>query len=485
MTEDRSVSTGLDDSWRGVDEGWGRRAVEFATLSEPTNCREYLAMHHRLGVDAGDRLLDVACGAGLAVELAGLRGARCAGIDASPRLIAVARDRNPDADLRVGDMHSLPWEDDAFDIVTSFRGIWGTTPGAIAEVHRVLIPGGQVGLTVWGHIKASPGAWALAPFSLAAAPKVQNQAAMVALGRPGAGEALLQDAGFTNVERIDVPFVFEFADPETYARALASTGPAFEAIEAVGEAAFLQSAVETAREKVREGLPLRASVAVVGYIASKPAGPTYVSNHAATLRIGEPGVGFLAAPSHTPEAQRLFDDDVEGVGYVTNVSRLWAYMPAALDGLSDLMSQATRAGSLTLMQRAVLVTAAASTLGDSYCSLAWGKKLAAESGSDVAVAVLRGEDQKLDTAEQALAQWARAVAADPNAISAADLQVLRDAGFDDEQIFAITTFVALRLAFSSINDALGARPDRRLGSSMPETVVSAVTFGRPLESDHE
>ena len=216
MTEDRPVSTGLDDGWRGVDEGWGRRAVEFATLSEPTNCREYLALHHRLGVDAGDKLLDVACGAGLAVELAGLRGAQCAGIDASPRLLAVARDRNPDADLRVGDMHALPWDDDAFDIVTSFRGIWGTTPRAIAEVHRVLVPGGRVGLTVWGHIKASPGAWALAPFSLAAAPKVQNQAAMVALGRPGAGEALLQDAGFTNVERVDIPFVFEFADPEMY-----------------------------------------------------------------------------------------------------------------------------------------------------------------------------------------------------------------------------------------------------------------------------
>ncbi len=485
MTEDRALSARLDDSWRGVDEGWGRRAVEFATLSEPTNWREYLAMHHRLGVDAGDRLLDVACGAGLAVEMAGLRGARCAGIDASPRLLAVARDRNPGADLRVGDMHALPWDDDTFDIVTSFRGIWGTTPGAIAEVHRVLVPGGRIGLTVWGHIKASSGAWALAPFSLAAAPKVQNQAAMVALGRPGAGEKLLQDAGFTDVERVDIPFVFEFADPEMYARALASTGPAFEAMEAVGEAAFLQAAVELAREKVRDGLPLRAPVAVVGYVAGKSAGRAPVGNHAATLRAGEPRAGFLAAPRHTPEAQHLFDNDLEGVGYVTNVSRLWAYMPTTLDGLSDLMGQATRAGSLTLRQRAVLVTAAASTLGDSYCSLAWGKKLAVESGSDVAVAVIRGEDECLDTAERALAQWARAVATDPNDIDATDLQCLRDAGFDEEQIFAITTFVALRLAFSSINDALGARPDHQLGSSTPEPVVSAVTFGRPLGPDDE
>src|ERR1700753_3558211 len=133
-------------SWTVVDEGWGRRAADFATLSEPYNCREYVVMHHRLGVDHGDRLLDVACGSGLALELASLRGAVCAGIDASP-----------------------------------------------------------------GH-------WSLAPFALAAAPKVENQAAMVRLGRPGAGEELLARYGFVGIERIDVRFVAEFPDPQIFAR---------------------------------------------------------------------------------------------------------------------------------------------------------------------------------------------------------------------------------------------------------------------------
>ena len=195
--------------------------------------------------------------------------------------------------------------------------------------------------------------------------------------------------------------------------------------------------------------------------------------------------GFLAAPRHTPEVQHLFDDDREAVGYVTNVSRLWAYMPTTLEGLSDLMGQATLAGALTLRQRAVLVTAAASTLGDSYCSLAWGKKLAAETGPEVAAAVIRGADDDLDPSERALADWARAVATDPNAIEARDVQRLRDAGFDEAQIFAITTFVALRLAFSTINDALGAGPDSQLGASTPAPVLSAVTFGRPLGPEHE
>src|SRR5580698_10563892 len=99
------------NDWKMVDEGWGRRSVEFATLSEPSNCREYIALHQILAVSKGDRLLDIACGAGLAVELAELRGAECAGIDASQRLIDIAVDRSPLADIRVGDMHHMPWDE--------------------------------------------------------------------------------------------------------------------------------------------------------------------------------------------------------------------------------------------------------------------------------------------------------------------------------------------------------------------------------------
>jgi SAM-dependent methyltransferase len=256
--------------WTTVDEGWGRLAADFAALSEPGNCREYVAMHHQLGVDAGDRLLDVACGSGLAIELARLRGASGAGIDASARLVRVARDRNPDSDIQVGDMNDLPWDAGSFDVVTSFRGIWGTTPGAVAEIYRVLRPGGRTGITVWGHLKVSPGAWALAPFLLAATAKIENQATMVSLGRPGAGEQLLESCGFAEIRRVAVPFAWEFADPEIYARALATTGPAYEAIQNAGEAEFRRAAVEQAEGQLREGLPLRAELNVVGYLARKP-----------------------------------------------------------------------------------------------------------------------------------------------------------------------------------------------------------------------
>lgn len=256
-------------SWEIVDEGWGRRAAEFATLSEPSNCREYLAVHQALGVREGHRLLDMACGSGLAIELARIRGATCAGIDASPRLVTVARDRNPGCDIRVGDMEALPWDANSFDVVTSFRGIWGTTPGAIEEARRVLVPGGRLAMTVWGNVGKSPGAWMMAPFLWATEEKVQHQADMVALGRPGVGEAFLSERGFDVAERFEVPFVFEYPDPETYARGLASTGPAYEAIQSIGEEEFLRRAAELAAEQVRDGLPLRGHIQLFGYIGTK------------------------------------------------------------------------------------------------------------------------------------------------------------------------------------------------------------------------
>lgn len=107
------------------------------------------------------------------------------------------------------------------------------------------------------------------PVRLADRPAVANQAAMVALGRPGVGEELLGRAGYVEIRRVDVPFASEFADPQTYARALASTGPAYKAISNVGEQAFHAAAVRLAEERVRAGLPLRAEIAVTGYLARK------------------------------------------------------------------------------------------------------------------------------------------------------------------------------------------------------------------------
>jgi uncharacterized peroxidase-related enzyme len=191
---------------------------------------------------------------------------------------------------------------------------------------------------------------------------------------------------------------------------------------------------------------------------------------------------FLEEPQVSPQAQALYDEDLADGGYVSNASRLWAHQPDGLQRLFELMSQAFRPSGLNFRQRGILVTAAASALGDSYCSLAWGGKLGEASDAAMAVGVLNGSDAGLTDQDRAMATWARKVAKDPNGTTPADIQALRDSGLDDGQIFAITSFVALRLAFSTINDSLGAQPDAQLALSVPQEVRQAVTYGRPVAS---
>lgn len=187
---------------------------------------------------------------------------------------------------------------------------------------------------------------------------------------------------------------------------------------------------------------------------------------------------FLAEPEPTPESQASLDEDVAELGFVMNASRLWAYQPGTHDALFDVMNQAFRDSSLSFRHRGLLVLATASTLHDSYCSLAWGHKMALKGNAESAASVLSGTDATLTDAEAAMVTWARMVVADPNGTSQHDVQRLRDAGFTDRQIFAITLFVSLRMAFSSVNDALGARPDHELLDLAPDPVVSAVSYGR-------
>ncbi|HUZ40477.1 MAG TPA: hypothetical protein VMU68_03685 [Acidimicrobiales bacterium] len=188
--------------------------------------------------------------------------------------------------------------------------------------------------------------------------------------------------------------------------------------------------------------------------------------------------GFLEEPPISEPMQVFYDEDVKDTGYVWNVSRLWAYQIDTKKQLFALMSQAFNTSGLNFRQRGIHVTATASTLGDSYCSLAWGGKLAGTSDPRTAVGVLSGDDIGLTEQERAMAEWARKVVRDPNATLPSDIEALRNVGLSDSQIFAITTFVALRLAFSTINDALGANPDAQLLKSVPEEIVRSVTYGR-------
>lgn len=110
----------------------------------------------------GERVLDVACGTGLIARLAAERVGRTgsvAGIDIAPDMIDVAATvpvpEGAGVEWRVGDATSLPFPDGSYDVVLCQMGLMfmQDRPGAVAEMRRVLGPGGRLVVNTTGAIQ--------------------------------------------------------------------------------------------------------------------------------------------------------------------------------------------------------------------------------------------------------------------------------------------------------------------------------------------
>src|SRR5262245_2185208 len=128
---------------------WGARPEDWAA-NEDQQTPTYEAALERVELHPGDRVLDIGCGSGAFLRLAADRGASVAGLDASEALIEVARRRLPGAELEVGEMESLPFADDSFDLVTGFNSFFFAADivAALREAGRVARPGAPVVIQV-------------------------------------------------------------------------------------------------------------------------------------------------------------------------------------------------------------------------------------------------------------------------------------------------------------------------------------------------
>lgn len=125
--------------------------ADIATMIESASAE----LLERLGVESGQDLLDVACGTGNASIPAAERGAAVTGLDLTPKLVELARERAVAAGVEVqfieGDAENLPFDDGSFDRVTSvFGAMFAPDQQRTAdELVRVCRPGGRIGFCAW------------------------------------------------------------------------------------------------------------------------------------------------------------------------------------------------------------------------------------------------------------------------------------------------------------------------------------------------
>ena len=98
----------------------------------------------------GRLTLDLGCGEGRLARDLKAAGYRLVGVDASPTLVAAAREADPDFDARVADAAALPFADGELDLVVAFMSLQDVDDldGVVAECARVLEPGGRLCLAI-------------------------------------------------------------------------------------------------------------------------------------------------------------------------------------------------------------------------------------------------------------------------------------------------------------------------------------------------
>ncbi len=112
----------------GQDARWKRRLVRLAAIT------------------AEDRVLDLACGTGDILFQAGVRARSAIGLDLTHRMLQLAKARRPESTVVTGDMLALPFGPSRFSVITTGYGLRNVPDlqVAIAEIHRVLVPGGRL-----------------------------------------------------------------------------------------------------------------------------------------------------------------------------------------------------------------------------------------------------------------------------------------------------------------------------------------------------
>ncbi len=168
-------------------------------------------------IKPGQRVLDVACGTGiLGREIVSWTGATgfVAGLDPNRGMLEVAKQLDPSVQWRQGFAESLPFPDQAFDVVVSQFGLmfFDDRSKALREALRVLVPEGRLAVAVWDTLDNIPAYAAEVELLERVAGRQAAEAlrAPFVLGNRDDLIALFADAGVASVEVITEPGIARF-----------------------------------------------------------------------------------------------------------------------------------------------------------------------------------------------------------------------------------------------------------------------------------
>jgi SAM-dependent methyltransferase len=219
-------------------ELWGARARDWVEAQEHLTDPLNESVLRTLELGPGDSILDAGCGAGGFALAAAGRGAAVTGLDAAPAFVAIARERVPSGDFRVGELEDLPYDDGSFDAVIGLNSFqYAASPvNALREARRVVRTGHPVVIATWGRADDCETAVVLRGIGSLLPPPPPGTPGPFALSEDGALARLLGEAGLTlqSTEDVDCPFVY--GDLDVALRAVLSSGPAAKAIQTAGEA---------------------------------------------------------------------------------------------------------------------------------------------------------------------------------------------------------------------------------------------------------
>jgi ubiquinone/menaquinone biosynthesis C-methylase UbiE len=197
------VDTNADEraaKFRQIEHaGWERLAAGYDTYFQGVAAQMIEPILDVAAVVAGSRVLDLCCGPGYIAARAQARGALPVGLDYSSQMLALARRSYPDISFHQADAEALPFVDATFDAVVMNLGLHhiASPEQAVAEVVRMLRPGGRFAFTVW----AAPGE------------SIVHRIILEAVKSHGCLDAAPEG-----------PPMFRFSDPEECKRALATAG---------------------------------------------------------------------------------------------------------------------------------------------------------------------------------------------------------------------------------------------------------------------